>query len=199
MNLAIFTIIPILLVFLAIYFKKRQNSKNTVGGEISLPKSLWLSYTIGTWFFLPISFLIWPVDSGMKYVYMFHLVSFWIRGVLELVMIYKWFNWSPRYGIAHDIFHFLGLIILFKMFWPIEISRPTLMSMVFMYSLIISVGFEIIFACWFLKIRGEQKHKIYFASNEPEWKYVNLLTYIAVIICYGLHIVNAWFVLDLAL
>ena len=199
MNLSIFTLTPILLVLVALYFRKKQNTENEVGGQISLPKSLWLAYTIGTWFFLPIIFLFWPIDTGMKYVYIFHLVSFWIRGPLELVMIYKWFNWSPKYGIAHDLFHFVGLIILFKTLWPLEISRVTLMSMVFMYSLIISVGFEIIFACWFYKIRGEEKHKIYFASNDPEWKYVNMLTYFAVFICYGLLVVNAWFVLDLAL
>ena len=199
MNLSVFILMPILMLICAFFFRKKQNSPGAVGGDISIPKSMWLFYTIITWFIFPIIFLIWQIDAGMKYVYIFHLASFWTRGLLELVMIYKWFNWSPRYGISHDFFHLVGLIVLFKIFWPLEISRPTLVSMIFIYSLIISLIFEIIFAFWFLKIRGLKNHLIYFASNAPQWRNVNRLTAVAVIIGYVLHILNIWVVFDLAL
>ncbi len=199
MNIAIFSIFPILIASIGLFFKRRQNKGVTVGGNISTPKALWLSYTVGSWFFLPILFLFWPIDQGVKYVIIFHLSSFWIRGVLELFMIYKWYNWSPIHGISHDLFHFFGVAILFKYFWPMEVNRPTLMTMIYIYSILISVGFETVFAIFFLKIRGKEKHKIYFADNSAQWKFVNYLTYFAVLICYGLLLFNAWFIRELAI
>ena len=114
-------------------------------------------------------------------------------------MIYKWFNWSPRYGIAHDLFHLIGIIVLTILFWPSHISDKTFISLIYAFSLMISVCFETIFAVLFLKIRGEEKHKIYFADNSEQWRFVNQLTTFAVCICYGLHIINAIFVFELSI
>ena len=98
----------------AIYFFFRQNKvggKAAVGGPISIPKSLWLSGAIFFWFFYPFIFLLDPtVTRPWKIVLALHLISWWIRGPLELVMIYRWFNWTPKYGITHDILHVLMLL-----------------------------------------------------------------------------------------
>lgn len=196
---ALFTLFPITLLLLGFYFKQRQNSKNEVGGAISLPKSFWLCYTIGSWFFLPIIFLFLNVDQGIKYVFIFHLLSWWLRGPLELVMIYKWFNWSPRYGITHDLFHLIGVSVLFYYFWPIEVTRPTYLAIFYIFGIIISTVFETLFAIMFFRIRGEEKKKIYFASDEPEWKFVNNVTIMANIICFGLHFLNSFWTFELAL
>ncbi|MDC1175117.1 hypothetical protein OAT67_06965 [Bacteriovoracaceae bacterium] len=196
---AIFVIFPFLLIALSFYFKKRQNLQNQVGGAISLPKSFWLNYTIGSWFFIPIIFLFLNVDQGIKYVFVFHLISWWLRGPLELVMIYKWFNWSPKYGITHDVFHFFIVSILFYYFWPMEVTRPTFLAILYLYGIIVSTFFETLFAILFFKIRGSEKKKIYFASDAPEWKTVNRITILANFICYGLHFVNSFWAYELAI
>ena len=185
MNLAIFSSLPIILMSISLFFNKKQNSGKMVGGNISLPKSFWLSFTIGTWFFLPFTFYGMDVESGIMNVIHFHLLSFWIRGVLELFMIYKWFNWSPRYGISHDLFHLIGLITIVYLYWPDQITIATLLVLFFSGLLIVSTIFETVFAILFFRIRGEEKHKIYFADDSQEWKFVNSLTTIANYICYG--------------
>ncbi len=199
MKLYIFSIFPMLLILLALIFRKKQNKGEFVGGEISLPKSLWLSYTIGSWFLFPLILLSYDIAIGLQYVLIFHLISFYIRGVLELFMIYKWYNWSPFYGISHDLFHLLGVVFLFLFFWPQEISRITLIGIFYIFGIIISVCFESLFAILFYKIRGKEKHKVYFASNSSEWKTVNKITWFAVILCYGLHFLNAWGIRELTL
>lgn len=55
-----------------------------------------------------------------------HLISWWNRGPLELLMTYKWFNWSPRYGIAHALVHALFLVLMIAVaFISSEINRIT--------------------------------------------------------------------------
>jgi hypothetical protein len=182
---------------LAIYFNFRQNKVNHVGGQISWPKSFWLIYTIVSWFFIPITFLYLPLPQDYRVFFIFHLVSFWSRGLIELVMIYRFFNWSPRYGIAHDLFHLTGLLFLLPKSIPlVQLDSLLLFSFIFMLILIVGVFFETIFAYWFLKIRGEKEHKIYFAANTKEWRKVNQVTFLADVLCYGGHLVLAYLALQ---
>src|SRR4051812_35370059 len=114
MNYQVLLIIlwPIVSCLFALRFHARQNSnKGWTGGPISWPKAFWLAFTINQWFFVPIFFLLHPdLPQGLKVVYGFHLLSWWIRGPLELVMIYRWLNWTPYYGISHDLFHITGVL-----------------------------------------------------------------------------------------
>ena len=199
MNLVIFLSLPILLMVTSILFNKKQNTGSIVGGKISLPKSFWLSFTIGTWFFLPFSFYAMDTDPGLMKVIHFHMLSFWIRGVLELFMIYKWYNWSPRYGISHDLFHLIGLISILYFNWPDQVTRASLLVLFFAGLLIISTIFETIFAVFFFRIRGEEKHKIYFADDSKEWKFVNSLTTFANFVCYGYLFFLGFLVIELGI
>lgn len=117
----------------------------------------------------------------------FHLLSWWIRGVLELVMIYKWFNWSPRYGIGHDFFHLTGCLSLFLIFksefQQLEFGTQDFVVGLYAAMLFISTSAEIAFAFFFLKLRSiqESSENIYFASDDPKWIFVNRVTLLVVI------------------
>ncbi len=173
---------PVLVSAFAYFYKKKQNGpKAMTGGPISTPKAFWLAYTVTTWFFLPFLFIFNPETIlPIKYIIAFHLLSWWARGPLELVMIYKWFNWSPRYGISHDLFHILGLIILYF------INRENFqnltpmnnIALAFVCITIFATAAEISFAYLFLKVRSEaeEKDNIYFASDDPKWIFINRLT-----------------------
>lgn len=170
---------------LAFHFHRKQNSQGAwTGGAISKPKSMWLAYTVSTWFFLPIWMLLAGIiPTPLIALFVFHLISWWIRGPLELMMIYKWFNWSPRYGISHDIFHALILIGLFcyavaQMDWLDADNRRQTASLFFAIVLIITTLAEALFARMFLSARSqeEEKDNIYFASDDPKWKKINNVT-----------------------
>lgn len=184
---------PLVVTSLAIFYRKKQNGMNPwTGGPISWPKAFWLSYTVQTWFFLPILFLIHPeVPSFLKIITIFHLASWWIRGVLELVMIYKWFNWSPRYGISHDLFH-LAVCGFLSLYFKNEIMMLAFGSVAFLVATYIGMLFvstlaELLFAFIFLKMRTiqEKNENVYFASDDPKWIMVNRLTLAVVIIVFS--------------
>ncbi len=178
---------PLLVSVFAILYKKKQNGPHPMtGGPISTPKAFWLAYTVTTWFFFPFLFLLNPeIVSPLKVMIGFHLLSWWLRGPLELVMIYKWFNWTPKYGISHDLFHLLGLSSLWIYFYQeiLSSSGLNLLAHAFVLVTIFATIAEISFAYLFLIIRSEQEEKenIYFASDDPKWIFINRLTLTVVI------------------
>jgi len=189
---------PLLPLVLGAAFRARQNKGDIVGGDISWPKSLWLSYTVVTWFVLPLLLLAYsrltlgtPLPTTLLIAFVGHLASWWIRGPLELFMIYKWFNWSPRYGIAHDLGHtaFLVLIIA-AAFLNSEISlwfaTPlAAIAALFIFVTVFMTLSETLFAFLFLQERAKGEDLLYFASDEPRWQMINRITTTVVLIAYG--------------
>lgn len=186
------TLWPVVVAIQAYFYRKKQNGNNPLtGGPISWPKAFWLSYTVWTWFLLPFFIIFHPLLSeSIQMILIAHLVSWWTRGILELVMIYKWFNWTPIYGISHDVFHIVLIAILlwiyrFETFSSVFGSMNFLAS-IYLLMLFISTSAEILFARMFLKYRSEIEAKvnIYFASDDEKWKKINRITLIVVIIVY---------------
>ncbi len=168
-----------------------QNSRNEVGGKISAVKSIWLFFVIYYWFLLPFFFFFINFDNYQTYILIIslHLVSMWIRGIIELVMIYKFYNWSPLYGITHTFVHFLGILLyvavnfLSLSKWPIEYS-------LYLFILLVTLICEVCFAKSFWGIRGDSVNtkKIYFASDDPKWTKINRLTFNVLLFLKGSYL-----------
>jgi hypothetical protein len=88
----------------ALLFWWVQNNWRPVGGDMALQKALWLATAINLWFVLP-AFIVVDVrtPSGVRRVFAGLLALMVARGVAELPMLYAFHNWSPWYGIAHDV------------------------------------------------------------------------------------------------
>lgn len=199
----ILTLWPLVVALLAVFYRKKQSSNNPwTGGPISWPKAFWLSYTIQTWFFLPFVFLLHPATpTFLKVIVAFHLISWWFRGLLEMVMIYKWLNWSPRYGISHDLFHITGCSILLFYFRhylvTLTFGTEAFLVTIYLFMLFISTAAEISFAFLFLKLRSiqEKNENIYFASDDPKWLFVNRYTLSVDIIVFSHLIFQSYYAL----
>lgn len=95
---------------LVAWFGRRQNARRGLGGAISGPKQAWLAYTIFVWFFVcPIVALDRGVHPALRLLLAAFAALMWARGVAELLMLYRWRNWRPPYGIGHDA---LCLVVL---------------------------------------------------------------------------------------
>lgn len=194
---------PVVVTLLALFYRKKQSSPNPwTGGPISWPKAFWLSYTIQTWFFLPFFFFIpSDVEPFLKSIIAFHLISWWTRGVLELFMIYKWFNWSPRYGISHDIFHITGLGVLLYFFRgeipAVAYGSAGYVVLIYILFLFLTTTAEITFAMLFLSLRTiqEKNENVYFASDDPKWMFVNRYTLTIVISAFAHLFFQSWYAL----
>lgn len=163
-------------------FYKKQNAGAFVGGDISRPKALWLWNSIFSWFFVPIVFLFIPgISTDIKVIIGLHTLIWWIRAPIELIMIYKTYNWSPRYGILHDLIHIMGLMLGFYfLFTKGPFHGVDLVGIAYLCSSVLLISFEAVFAACFLYIRGDIDHKIYFASDDIRWRFVNQSTSLAV-------------------
>jgi hypothetical protein len=81
-----------------------QNHWHPVGGEIALQKALWLADAILLWLVVPLM-VVTDARAGVavRSAFMALLMLMLVRGAIELWMLYVTHNWSPWYGIAHDV------------------------------------------------------------------------------------------------
>jgi hypothetical protein len=166
----------------SVAFYQRQNSGLQLGGTISLPKMLWLSYALASWFILPLFlFNDRRLDSAVRRVFRMFWVVMMTRGALELVLIYGFQHWSPIYGISHDLFCMLLLLRLRQGIAPADVlSRQALR---YTGSLLVGLTAEVAFAGMFLQT-GAHEQAVYFASAEASWGYINLATSVALAFVY---------------
>ena len=115
-SLSVVTRLTILATFLLVAaigfaFYRHQNGRQQMGGGISRPKAIWLTYAVYVWFFMtPILALEGNIANHYRIILGAFAVSMWARGIVELLMLYVWKNWRPPYGVAHNIFSLVILI-----------------------------------------------------------------------------------------
>lgn len=158
-------------------FWHNQNVKAHLGGKISNPKIFWLCYTVYSWFFIPL-FLAWvEADERIKMTLLGWAILFWVRGVAEMFMLYKWKNWRPPYGISHDVICFLFMVYMQLMIHPDAASSWSLWWIRITTACMI---IEVYYAYAFYKLcRGNTMGKdgIWFADpHDPAYKRINLVT-----------------------
>ena len=170
------------LVAIAIAFYYRQNAGLQVGGAISVPKMLWLTYAIAAWFVIP-PFL-WRdprLDAGTRRLFGVFWGWMMARGVVELALIYTVGHWNPWYGIGHDLSAIALLFALRRRATPADaVGRRAFR---FSSSLIVTLLAETCFAGIFLQ-SGVHRDGVYFASSDPSWNLVNGFTAIVVLFAY---------------
>lgn len=147
-------------------------------------------YCIFTWFILPLYFVIYKTQSPFWIAYGIFGANFWIRGMVEMFLLFKTKNWKPLYGISHNIFSFLlcaSLLIFFR-------ESFIFAEKLHLFAILISLCFETYFAFFFQKYVGEKTQgdeAIWFANSEDPLFQFNLkVTRIAVTMLY-LEIVYA--------
>lgn len=94
-----------------------QNRWQPVGGAMAFQKALWLANAIVLWMVLPV-FIARDerIDAKVRRAFKALLILMMLRAVIELWMLYVSLNWSPWYGIAHDLLCIavlVGLLVRF--------------------------------------------------------------------------------------
>ena len=157
-------------------FGWRQNKGGVVGGPISLPKILWLNLTLTVFFGLP--FALWRETSlspGMNALWGWLLLSFVLRAVIELYLIYVTISWKCLYGITHDLFS-LALAVALRAGITPQPSDQKALAFLWVYAAVLLV--EAGMAKAFSRL-ADPKDGIYFASQEERFKRVNMASWAA--------------------
>lgn len=162
-------------------FARGQNRGGKLGGRISPPKRVWLTFTIWCWLFAcAVLAFDAALPRGFRVVVGVHAASMWARGLLELVMLYRWKNWRPPYGIAHDALCIVAVLGLAAAF-PGELTGalggwgPAFVGM-----LVVGLAVELVYAWLFVKAvegRTTGDDATWFAAeDEARFRRINRLT-----------------------
>ncbi|HEX6373367.1 MAG TPA: hypothetical protein VF006_30870 [Longimicrobium sp.] len=168
-------------------FGRRQNRTQCMGGPMSLPKVLWLNYTLVSWFVIPATLLRRQgLTPQTRAALQAHLLSFTARGGAELWLLYRMHAWKVAYGVGHDAAD-LALISALVRRAPhgegadgvarrhLDSIRGTLVA-------------EMVFASLFHRAVGGKTHGedgIFFASDEPEFRRINAMTAAVDVVAYA--------------
>jgi hypothetical protein len=171
------------LALAALAFRDGQNAGGRIGGPISWPKLLWLTYTLAAWGIVALFFWRAPqISAGLRRVFGLHLASFALRGLAELYLIYVAVAWIPPYGIGHDLFD-IGLITWARRAAGRPHTRPDRVAARFLTSIRVTLGCEIVFA-WLFHRAVDARTGVYFASDDPHWALINRLTTAVVMLAW---------------
>lgn len=142
-----------------------------------MPKAVWLACALLGFFVFP--FTLWQngrLSPGVRRVFGAVFVSFAVRGVVELVVLYLTRDWRCIYGISHDAFTALLALALAVRARPA--TPQDRRALRFVPILLTMLAVEAYFAWRFSRIASPAQG-IYFAANAPEFQSLNDLTVIA--------------------
>jgi hypothetical protein len=170
-----------LLAVLAFAFYQMQNRLQPVGGAISVEKMAWLALAVLQWVMLP---ALLCADTRLSNMllrpFKILLLLMLMRGVIEGGMLYVTLNWSPWYGIAHDLLC-AGVLVWFALHIHATSALERLVRG-YMFVALLAFAPEIYFA-WYMQAHfvtvGDQA--IYFVPDDPAYADVLLVTRISVI------------------
>ena len=167
----------------ALLFFWAQNHLRPVGGEISWPKLCWLSYAVLLWFALPVLIAADPrLSAAWRAPFAILALLMIGRGGVELWMLYVALNWSPWYGIGHDL---LCMLMLVGFVYALSgAPRTAIERTVFAHLIVTAAMFlpEIYFA-WYMQAHFTTSGEgaIYFVPDDPRYRDVLRVT-IAVVV-----------------
>lgn len=177
-KLAIIGAVPLLVAF-GVMFHRAQ-ARGALGGAISKSKAYWLPFAIWMWFVVSPAVGIdavmrGVVDEGAGRALMAFGLFMWLRGTVEMVMLYVTKNWVPPIGITHDV---LCIVLLLGLggygFAQVDIataSQLTLCAYALVAVMIASLVVEIHHAySFFVAVQGLTKGDdgIWFADEHQE-------------------------------
>lgn len=176
-----------LLAMAGITFFHLQNALKPIGGAIAASKALWLSGAVFLWGILPF-FLLADARLGAQLRRAFAVLATLMlaRAAVEGWMLYVTFNWSPWYGIAHDV------ICASVLVWfgarapaPTPLQRAVRNHAWFTASFF---GPEIYFA-WFMQAHFDTTGgaAVYFVPDDPIYAVVLRVT-TAIVVCLFLYL-----------
>jgi hypothetical protein len=188
----------IILIYLLISFfigfglYRRQNQGHKLGGPISPAKALWLYWTVSVWFFIiPMLLYFWHWPPVIKQPLLFLTISMWVRGVIEIFMLFVSRNWIPPYGIGHNLFTLASMSLLFARNTE-SLRAVSFSSLVFLISMMISLLVESYYARSFFKLVQSKtmgEDGLWYAhEKDPIFKKILFLTKMWNLFFYGIII-----------
>ncbi|HEX2207774.1 MAG TPA: hypothetical protein VHG93_08825 [Longimicrobium sp.] len=170
-------------------FGRRQNRGNCMGGAMSLPKVLWLNYTLVSWFVIPAALLRRrALSPATRAALQAHLLSFTARGAAELWLLYRTHSWKVAYGVGHDAIDLAMVSALMRRGRAEGGEGADGTARRHLNSIRGTLVAEMVFASLFHRAVAGKTHGedgIFFASDEPHFRLINNLTAAVDVVAYA--------------
>ena len=181
---------------IGVWMFNRQNSGKKLGGPISICKGLWLYWTISVWFIMiPLALFQGDWPAAAWWGWGGFSLSFWIRGIAELYMLFVSKNWTPRIGITHDLLTLAGLLLAYALNWNSLVYSAWWIQL-FSVGMVISICVETWYAWAFLQLvreRTKGKEGIWYATKEdPKFLLILRVTTVFNTILYAIVALFVW-------
>lgn len=161
-------------------FARKQNRGDRMGGPISLPKTLWLNYTLVSWFVVPAELLRRRgLSPGARAALAAHLLSFGVRGAAEMWLLYRAHAWKVAYGVGHDALDFVLISALMRSGREQGVGGADGVARRHLDAIRGTLMAEMAFATLFHSAVAGKTHGqdgIFFASDEPRFRRINRMT-----------------------
>ena len=188
----------VLVLLFGLGFLRQQNSKAGLGGRISKPKLLWLLYAVYFWFLVcPLLAFEAAVPRPIRFILGGFAAVMWLRGMAEMFMLYVSKNWRPPYGVAHDVFSMvlivLGLLV-YRDHWEALGPGVPQWSFVLLLVLLGSLAVETYYAAAFFRAvegRTTGDDGLWFADEkDPRFRRINLITTVVNVPFYAFLLIS---------
>jgi len=164
-------------------FAWHQNTTAIVGGPTSVPQALWLNLTVLVFLVMP---LVWWQGSrlhpDLKLLFALGFAAFFLRGLVELPVLYLTTWWRCFYGIIHDVTVFAILGAGYLRCRP-RLGPADRTGEFFLGMYLVLLIAEACFA-WAFSQLASPAAGIYFAADTPRFAGLNLAISAVVILAY---------------
>jgi hypothetical protein len=182
----------------ALRFQRAQNSARGLGGRISRPKVAWLFFAVFAWFIVaPLLALEPSIAPPLRWVLGGFAGSMWLRGVVEIYLLYVAKRWRPPIGIAHDASSILllGVGVLWAVPRVQPLARPDAWAVGYAGFLVATLVVEILYAGIFFRAvagRTTGDDGVWFADDDPRFDRINRTTRIGNAVLFGAMAIFVW-------
>lgn len=163
-------------------YHRHQNKAQTIGGKISTAKSFWLGYALYHYFIYPVFFYFLIADACLKNLLLCVCFWFYLRMFLQGLMMFVFQNWTPKFGIAHNIlsvFLLATALLIIGLENYKSFSTEVVIVSIFLFNLILISAVDTLYADRFSQIVGEKtkgKQAIWYAAETKEFEKINSMT-----------------------
>lgn len=170
---------------LTFLFASFQNRVGWVGGPISLAKTLWLNFTLLVFLVLPLC--LWRnqrLAPHVRVLFGVVFVSFALRGVAELYILYFTHAWECIYGIGHDLLTFAAIVWCRRRSAVKHLPHD---QRALAFATLVQVALLVEgFMAWQFSRLASPADGIYFADDNAHFRFVNNASWVAAALGYPL-------------
>lgn len=180
--LLILFILILVLAGVTYVYHWHQNASDSMGGKIAPAKSYWLAFVLFHYFIYPLFFYYWIDNQSLEGLLLYIAVWFYLRMLVQGIMMFARRNWTPRIGIAHNLITAFLLMVCqigVLVYYFDQASTAVVLVSGYILILIAITLTDTLYAHRFSKIVGDAtrgKKAIWYASDAKEFETINKLT-----------------------